>query len=280
MLLRWLVNNYLRDAAEQAIRQTITDATARPESSTAEGTDEDLPCEVAVIFALGIEAGPLVDKLQDAASSKRPHLVEHAGTLAGKLAVLAEGGVGQKSAAAAARETIRAYEPKWVISAGFAGSLSNSVQRGHLLMASAVENLAGEALQIELKMESTPRLHTGKLLTVDQIIRTTAEKKSLGEKHQALACDMETFAIAQECSRTNTKFLSVRIISDGLEDELPREVEQLMQEKNFAKQAGLAVHALMKRPGAALDLWKLRDEAHKAADRLAKFLLQVIPQLP
>ena len=91
---------------------------------------------------------------------------------------------------------------------------------------------------------------------------------------------METFAIAQECSRTNTKFLSVRIISDGLEDELPREVEQLMQEKNFAKQAGLAVHALMKRPGAALDLWKLRDEAHKAADRLAKFLLQVIPQLP
>ena len=198
MLLRWLVNNYLRDAAEQAIRQTITDATARPESSTAEGTDEDLPCEVAVIFALGIEAGPLVDKLQDAASSKRPHLVEHAGTLAGKLAVLAEGGVGQKSAAAAARETIRAYEPKWVISAGFAGSLSNSVQRGHLLMASAVENLAGEALQIELKMESTPRLHTGKLLTVDQIIRTTAEKKSLGEKHQALAFDMKTLAIAQE----------------------------------------------------------------------------------
>lgn len=286
MLLRWLVNNYLRDAAEQAIRQSITDATTRPASAAVDDSDregnaeEDLPCDIAVIFALGIEAGPLVDQLQDAASTRRPHLVEHAGSLAGKLAVIAEGGVGQKSAAAAAREIIRAYEPKWVVSAGFAGSLSDQVQRGHLLMASAVQNRAGEALQIELKMEPSPRLHIGKLLTVDQIIRTAAEKKALGEQHQALACDMETFAIAQECALANTKFLSVRIISDGLEDELPREVEQLLQEKNLAKQAGIALQALWKRPGAALDLWKLRDEAHKAADRLAKFLLQVIPQLP
>jgi adenosylhomocysteine nucleosidase len=280
MLLRWLVNNYLRDAAEQAIRQTITDATARPEPAATDGTEEDLPCDVAVLFALGIEAGPLVDQLQDAASTRRPHLVEHAGSLAGKLAVIVEGGVGRKSAADAAREIIRAYEPKWVVSAGFAGSLSEEVHRGHLLMANAVANAAGESLQIELKMQPQPKLHAGKLLTVDQIIRTAAEKKSLGDKHQALACDMETFAVAEECAKANTKFLSVRIISDGLDDELPREVEQLMQEKNFAKQAGRAVHALFKRPGAALDLWKLRDEAHKAADRLAKFLLQVIPQLP
>lgn len=279
MLLRWLVNNYLRDAAEQTIRQTFAEATSRTAPS-ADGSEEDMPCEVAVIFALGIEAGPLVDQLQDAASTRRPYLVEHAGTLGGKLAVIAEGGVGRKSAAEATREIIRAYEPKWVISAGFAGSLSAEVQRGHLLMANVVENLAGESLQIELKMQPQPKLHAGKLLTVDQIIRTGAEKKSLGEKHGALACDMETFAIAQECARGNTKFLSVRIISDGIEDELPREVEQLLKETNLAKQAGRAIHALFKRPGAALDLWKLRDEAHKAADRLAKFLLQVIPQLP
>jgi adenosylhomocysteine nucleosidase len=282
MLLRWLVNNYLRDAAEQAVRQTISDVTtprAEPTADAAAG-DEDLNCEIAVIFALGIEAGPLVDELKDVASTRRPNLVEHAGSLAGRLAVIAEGGVGQKCAATATREIIRAYEPKWVISAGFAGSLSSEVQRGHLLMANSVINPAGEHLEIELRMQPQPRLHTGRLATVDAIIRTAAEKKSLGEKHHALACDMETFAVAQECARTNTKFLSVRIISDGFDDELPKEVEQLLKEKNFAKQAGRAIHALMKRPSAALDLWKLRDEAHKAADRLARFLLQVIPQLP
>ncbi|WP_254513445.1 phosphorylase family protein [Anatilimnocola floriformis] len=285
MLLRWLVNNYLRDAAEQVVRQTINDVTSprgEPTGDVVEGSlaDEDLSCEIAVIFALGIEAGPLVDKLKDAATTRRPELIEHAGSLANRLAVIAEGGVGQKSAAAATREIIGAYEPKWVISAGFAGSLSSEVQKGHLLMANSVVNSAGEHLEIELRMQPQPRLHTGRLVTVDSIIRTAAEKKALGEKHHAIACDMETFAVAQECARANTKFLSVRIISDGLADELPKEVEQLLQEKNFARQAGRAIQALMKRPSAALDLWKLRDEAHKAADRLAKFLLQVIPQLP
>lgn len=281
MLLRWLINNYLRDAAEQVVRQTFTDVTARPSPEPAVGGDAaELGCEIAVIFALGIEAGPLVDALTDAASTKRPNLIEHAGSLAGRLTVIAEGGVGQTSAALATREIIRAYEPKWVISAGFAGSMSAEVHRGHLLMANSVMNAAGENLAIELRMPPQPRLHTGRLLTVDNIIRTAAHKRELGAKHQALACDMETFAVAQECARANTKFLSVRIISDGLEDELPKEVEQLLKEKNFAKQAGLALHALFKRPGAALDLWKLRDEAHKAADRLSKFLLQVIPQLP
>lgn len=287
MLLRWLVNNYLRDAAEQAIRTTFTENNARSDQNQTQQSaeaaidgDEDLSCEIAVIFALGIEAGPLVDKLADAASTKRPQLIEHAGTLAGRLAVIAEGGVGQKSAAAATREIIRAYEPKWVISAGFAGSLAEEVQRGHLLMANSVVNSAGENLAIELRMPPQPRIHAGRLVTVDAIIRTAAEKRSLGEKHQALACDMETFAVAQECARANTKFLSVRIISDGMDDELPKEVEALLKEKNLARQAGIALHALMKRPGAALDLWKLRDEAHKAADRLARFLLQVIPQLP
>jgi len=290
MLLRWLVNNYLRDAAEQAVRQTISDVTAPRTEQTvaattqsegeAEATDEDLSCEIAVIFALGIEAGPLVDELKDVASTRRPNLIEHAGSLAGRLAVIAEGGVGQKSAAAATREIIRAYEPKWVISAGFAGSLSSEVQRGHLLMANSVVNAAGEHLEIELRLQPQPRLHAGRLVTVDGIIRTATEKHALGEKHNALACDMETFAVAQECARANTRFLSVRIISDGVDDELPKEVEQLLKEKNLAKQAGRAIHALMKRPAAALDLWKLRDEGHKAADRLARFLLQVIPQLP
>lgn len=281
MLLRWLVNNYLRDAAEQAVRQTIADVTTRPaESSVAAEGDEDLSCDVAVIFALGIEAGPLVDQLKDAASSKRPHLIEHAGSLVGRLAVVAEGGIGQKAATEATREIIRGYEPKWVISAGFAGSLAPEVHRGHLLMANSVVNPAGELLQIDLQLQPQARLHAGRLLTVDGIIRTAAEKRALGEKHEALACDMETFAIARECALAKTRFLSVRIVSDGLEDELPAEVEKLMNEKNLAKQAGIALQALIKRPGAALDLWKLRDEAHKAADRLARFLLQVIPQLP
>jgi adenosylhomocysteine nucleosidase len=290
MLLRWLVNNYLRDAAEQAVRQTISQTMTSGERAPSDGAisaqtantgdDASLNCEIALMFALGMEASPLVDKLQDAASTKRANLIEHAGTLLNRLTVIAESGVGPKAAAAATRDIIRGYEPKWIISAGFAGSLNEQVRRGHMVMASSVANVAGETLEIGLGMQPTEKLHTGRLLTVDGLIRTASEKRSVGAQHQAIACDMETFAVAQECQRAGVKFLSVRIISDGLDDELPKEIDKLMKEKNLAKQAGIVVHTLMKRPGAALDFWKLREEANKAADRLAKFLLQVIPQLP
>lgn len=282
MLLRWLVNNYLRDAAEQAIRQHVSGAMsgqAAPTNDTSTNTGEELPCDLALVFALGMEAGPLVDQLKDVASTKRPQHVEHAGSLAGKLAVIAEAGIGQEAAARTTREMIRAYEPKWVVSAGFAGALNADLHRGHMLMANSVANTAGEELQIELKMQPTPKLHVGRLLTVDGLLKTTAEKQAAGEKHHALACDMETFAVAKECSLAGVRFLSVRVISDALDDELPKEVEALLNEKNLAKQAGIALQAIFKRPGTALDLWKLRDEANKAAERLAKFLLQVIPQL-
>jgi adenosylhomocysteine nucleosidase len=286
MLLRWLVNNYLRDAAEQAIRQHLSDATSPVRSSPSAASlpsspesPENLGCDVAFIFALGMECGPLVDQLADAESTKRPHLIEHAGSLGGKLTVIAEGGVGQAAAARTTREIICAYEPRWIISAGFAGALAPEILRGHMLMPHSVANEAGEELHFDLTMQATPRLHTGRLLTVDHVLKTKAEKQTAATQHRAIACDMETFAVAKECSLAGTRFLSVRIISDGLDDELPPEVERLMNEKKFAKQAGIALQAIMKRPGAALDLWKLRDEANKAADRLAKFLLQVIPQL-
>ena len=36
-------------------------------------------------------------------------------------------------------------------------------------------------------------------MTTDKLVRTPAEKESLGKQHQALACDMESYAIADVC---------------------------------------------------------------------------------
>src|SRR5689334_859569 len=108
MLLRWLVNTYLRDAA-QGHFQSILQETLRPGSSkpAAEGAKESAPpelappCDVAFIFALGIESGGLVDKLTGASATKCKTFLEHAGTLQGKEIVVAESGVGLEAAAAA-----------------------------------------------------------------------------------------------------------------------------------------------------------------------------------
>jgi adenosylhomocysteine nucleosidase len=296
MLLRWLVNQYLRDAAEQKVREVVADSFApraprQPAEPTAQSTEvsaggggEFLPCDIAFIFALGIESGGLVDALKGAETSRHKHGIERAGKLDGREVVIVESGVGAAAAARATKGAIDFYQPRWVVSAGFAGALDERLRRGHVLMADSVANEKGEQLSVGIKLEprvieATKGLHVGRLLTVDRLIRRPDERRQLSTDHDALACDMETFAVAQACRDANTRLLSVRIISDTVEDELPPEIEHLLAQKSLAGKLGAAAGAMLHRLGAAKDLWKLREDALKASDRLAKFLRGVVGQL-
>ena len=91
---------------------------------------------------------------------------------------------------------------------------------------------------------------------------------------------METFAVAKACAAAGRRLLSVRIISDAVDDELPPEIEHLLHQKTLAGKLGAAAGAVLNRFSAAKDLWQLREDALKASDRLAKFLVGVVEQLP
>ena len=292
MLLRWLVNNYLREAAQGKLQSVVMEtlrgvnpaAAAGEQAKDAAPPPLAPPCDVAFIFALGIESGGLVDKLSGSSAAKCKTFLEHSGTMQGKEVVIAESGVGPEAAAAATADVIAYHEPAWVISAGFAGGLTAGPQKGDFLMADQVVNLQGERLEVGLKLSpeaiaATKRLHVGRLLSVEKLISTKAEKQKLGEAHQALACDMESFAVADTCRRLKTRFLSVRVISDGLDDQLPKEVERLLKQTTLGGKLGAAAKALMSRPQSAADLWNLQDQALKASDRLARFLVSMLPQL-
>jgi adenosylhomocysteine nucleosidase len=298
MLLRWLVNNYFRDAAAGKLRQVtseLLDSHASIRASRPQATDplapnlesraaEFLPCDVAFLFALGIESGGLVDQLQNAETSRHPHGIERAGKLHGREVVIVESGVGQKAAARATAEAIKFYQPRWVVSAGFAGGLTDELRRGHIVMADEIASAAGDRLAIGLKLDreslaATKGLHVGRLLTVDALLREPAERRGLAQEHGAIAADMETFAVARVCHTSGVPFLAVRIISDAVDDELPPEIEHLLAQKSFASKLGAATGAILKRFSAAKDLWKLREDALKASDRLAKFLVGMIDQL-
>ena len=66
-------------------------------------------------------------------------------------------------------------------------------------------------------LDANPALHTGRLLTVGHLVSTSAEKLLLAEQYDAVACDMETMAVANVCCRERVRFLSVRIISDAVD---------------------------------------------------------------
>ena len=128
-------------------------------------------------------------------------------------------------------------------------------------------------------LDNTPGLHGGSLLTVDELIRDPQQKRDLHSRYGAIACDMETMAVAETCQAEHVKFLSIRVISDGIDDRLPAEVEHLLNQASFAGKFGAATRAVFKRPGSLKDMWNLRETALRASDRLSQFLLGVISQL-
>jgi adenosylhomocysteine nucleosidase len=300
MWLRWIVQQTVHPSALPsallgplfAQAQPLPDDAGRnrpprrapePASTTTPPSQEFLPCDVVLIFALGIEAGGVVDQLQDAETSRQPHGIEHAGRWQGREVVVVEGGVGPAAAARATAEAIRFYQPRYVISAGFAGALVDELQRGQLLLVEEVVNPAGQAFQIVLKLASpdaSARWRVGRLVSVESVLRTPAERRAWAARSQAVACDMETFAVAHTCRQWGVPLLAVRVISDAVDDVLPPEIAHLLQQRTLAGRLGAAAGAVFRRLSAARDLWRLHEEALKASDRLARFLGSVVAQLP
>jgi len=288
MMWRHLVQQMFQQTARQKLLEVVSDvARASPMlrgQVPAHGDAAAPPrCEIAVLFALGVEAGGLVDLLQDTVSMRCPNFVEHAGRLANRQVGVAETGVGRAAAAAAAEDVIALHHPAWVVSAGFAGALVPGLRRGHIIMADEVtdgQHRLAVGLHVDREaLAASPSLHVGRILTVEGIVRTAAEKRELAQRHAVLACDMETMSIAEVCQRRATRFLAIRIVSDAVDEELPKEIERMFVQKSTAARLGAATGALWNRPGSLKDMWKLKEDALRASDRLAKFLVGVIEQL-
>lgn len=286
MMLRWLVANYIRQTARQKISEAVSEASRRQSQPDREGNaiGELPPCEIAFIFATGIESDGLVNLLTDRVTTRCASYVEHAGRLGGRPLVIAESGVGAKAAANATDDVIAVNKPDWIVSAGFAGALTEGIQRGHVLMADDLVDAHDNHLSVGFNIASgvvqaTRGLHLGRLLTIDRLIKSPDERRELGGRYGAAACDMETMSVAEACRRRQVRFLAVRVITDAVDDLMPTEIEGLTKQKTIAGKLGAATGAVFKRPGAVKDFWRLREDALKASDRLAKFLSGVVPQL-
>jgi adenosylhomocysteine nucleosidase len=218
--------------------------------------------------------------LADVRTTRGNGFIARCGTFRERSVVLVESGPGIVRAAKAAHAMIDAYRPRLVVSSGFAGGLNTTVKRYDLVAADSLVNAAGTEITPDLAalvpwLTEVPNLHRGRMLTFDRIIRLSEEKRLLGEKHQAFAVDMESFAVAEVCREREVPLLVVRAISDAADDELPPDIGHLLSRKSFAGQLGVAVGSVFRRPGAAKDLFKLHQTALEASGRLAKFLAQL-----
>jgi adenosylhomocysteine nucleosidase len=123
-------------------------------------------------------------------------------------------------------------------------------------------------------------MHVGRLLTVDRLIDDPADKRRLAQATGAIALDMETFAVASVCRRAATPFIAIRVVSDAVDDRLPREVGRLLRQKTLAGKLGALAGAVLARPSSVKDLYQLKEDALVASDRLADILEAVVHELP
>ncbi len=307
MLLRALVGQFVRNAAEQKLREVATEAMHRhtsgadSQSGDGEGGDgeggdgeggdgeggEPIPrqrCRIAVLFGHKVEAGGSVDLLDDVVTTRFTSLVEHVGRFGNEPIAMIEAGEGTASARQATLDVIQLHQPDWIVSAGFSSALTAELKRGVVLMADQVSDSQGKSLEVGFKIspdvvEQTQGLSVGRLVTVEKTVTTPEERQELQQKYDACACDLESSAIAQVCSEKGVRFMAIRVITDLLDDELPVEIERLNNQESFTAKMGVAAGAVFHRLSSVKDMWRFKEEALRASDRLARFLSGVLPQL-
>ena len=242
------------------------------------------PADVGIVAALDLEVGYLTDRLERVRRYAGPGQTVVEGEHAGKLVALIVGGVGRASARKAAAVLLDGHRPRWLISAGFAGALDPALRRNDAVFPTQILGPDGVAFAVDVQIPpgpSTggPRLRTGRLATVDAIVRTTAEKAALRERTGADVVDMESSAVASVCNDRAIRFLGIRVVSDDAATELPAEVARLLTRSGVYR-AGAALRAVVGRPSVVKDFVRLHAHAQEAADRLADVTLAALSRLP
>ena len=236
--------------------------------------------DIGIVCALPMELAPFFDRCERVRSYSGGEFSFRGGRYDGVRIAAVICGMGFANARRATQALVDAHTPAWILSAGFAGALRDGMKVGNIVMASSLADTHGNELSVEMNAPSDPSrgLYVGRIVTVDSMVRTVAEKRALAARFDALAVDMESLAVAQVARDTKTRFVAVRSISDDLSEDLPPEVLAVTGSTGTTR-LGAALTSIWKRPGSVKDMWRLREAAQVASDQLANFLDGVIRQL-
>lgn len=231
---------------------------------------------IAVLVAMREELAGIVDDnaLVEASKSAFPNGIEHPFAYVKddeRSTVFVLTGIGKSNAAAAAQWSIDMFEPDAVINFGTAGAIDPQVEPGSLVIATgcitadfdttAFGHPKGEVTDSGLVMECDEAMRleareavlqmnvasfSGIMATTDSFIDDEARARSIAEEFGAIACDMESAAIAQTCGRNRIPFSSIKKISDSADADAGEAFESLEQEgRDIASVARAVVEKML-----------------------------------
>jgi adenosylhomocysteine nucleosidase len=197
-------------------------------------------------------------------------------------------GIGKQRAKEALTEVLTNFPITMVISIGYAGGTHADLKTGDLLVADRVlavpndggpvdeipvtESLAEKAAGLQAPEKYS--VFKGTLLTVETVINRPEDKKTLGESYGAMALDMETSELARIAAKKEVPFLSVRAISDTVEQGLV-DVSSFVEEDGEISKLKAGWYVLT-HPGSLKDFINLKDIAQLATKNLTEFLIEFL----
>jgi nucleoside phosphorylase len=174
------------------------------------------------------------------------------------------------------------YRPKVVLSTGFCGALCADLHIGDVVLATDVVDADGRVHPVTwpdpgapgLVGDWEPPLRRGRVLTMPRLIGSSAEKRRLGEHHQALAVDMESACVARKCGQHGIPFGCLRAVSDDVATELSPAIATLQAGGRVSLSRALL--ALLRSPRLLSEFRRLVKDTRRAAEQLGKSLGEVL----
>jgi len=232
---------------------------------------------IAVTFALPAESQEFLRSLGSKSQVNRNGIRTIRGRSDHRTIEVLHTGVGEKVCRQRVAKFLEEQHFNYLISAGFAGALSDDLQIGDLLLA---KNFSTVDLSETPALLSGSPIHIADLLTVPALIHYREERNKLGLTSGAAAADMETEFIAHACSARGIPLLSLRVISDTPHHLFPVPANVLFDiERQQTRISKLATH-LLANPGRVPHLVRFAKQIARARRILARALADVVRALP
>ena len=198
---------------------------------------------------------------------------------------LLETGEGIQNAERHLEAWLEQNEAQAVLSIGFAGGLSSSLQAGDIVVARDVRNSESKPDQTLMIAAQQLRfgfpVKSGVAITSNEILWKAETKQALARalsQNEVGFVDMESTAIAGVCGRRGLPFLIARSITDLLDEDLPLDFNLYRNDDGRVDSTRVMKGALRK-PLIIKGLLELRSRSKLCADRIAAFVIGLTENL-
>lgn len=210
---------------------------------------------IAVCFAMAEEAGAFKK-------------------LCGETVPMFYSGIGRANAERTTREFLATHTPELLLPCGFAGGLTPELKIGDVLFEIPVDGGNNGYAAVRAKLVEGGA-KPGKITCVDRIATTAKEKQQLYKETGAAAAEMESAAVQAVCRERGIPCVTVRVISDTANDDLPLDFNKFLNEDKVVDMSKLMM-AVAKAPWKMGALMQLQQNTKMASQKLAEVLVRIV----